>query len=118
MPQATDFLEPQPLSKGKTEKTKKKREGKGKGAAEDNGDFITLPAPQLHLMDAAGPSIGSASGSPAPRAGFSRIGSVAVDTPSPGATPGSNERSKVAFGFGTKRKATDEGAGTPPSKRR
>ena len=58
-------------------------------------------------------------GSPAPtanRSKFSRIS--AIDSPSQGSTPVPNERTKVAFGFGAKRKAGDEAQGSPPPKRR
>ena len=108
-------MDAQPLAKGKTEKTKKKKEGKN---AQNSAEtvFMTVPAPQLHLMsngDSPGPS---ASASPAPKPGFSRI-STMVDTPSQEGTPAPGERPKVAFGLGTKRKAEEE-ATTPPSKRR
>ncbi|KAH7884745.1 SART-1 family-domain-containing protein [Phlebopus sp. FC_14] len=131
VPQASEFLDPQPLSKGKTEKTKSKKKEASKLNASQTLDptgFITLPAPQ------ATPS-GTASGSPAPsgfssalptndfgspvpsmKPGFSRISS-AVDTPQSG-TPVPGERTKVAFGFGSKRKAAEDFLDTPPSKRR
>ncbi|KAG6885672.1 hypothetical protein C0993_011436 [Termitomyces sp. T159_Od127] len=114
VPQAAEFLDVQPLTKGKTEKTKKKKEGKNAQRAAESG-FMTLPAPQSVV---ASPVVShSNSASPAPRAGFSRISS-AVDTPtSQGGTPVPSERLKVAFGFGTKRKAGEE-LGTPPAKRR
>lgn len=126
MPQAADFLDAQPLAKGKTEKTKKKREGKGAQQAVETG-FMTLPAPQVQAMmngNSPGPSGFSSTGpnsnsaSPAPRPGFSRISSSAIDSPSQGGTPGPNERSKVAFGFGTKRKAGEDALSPPPQKRR
>jgi U4/U6.U5 tri-snRNP-associated protein 1 len=117
VPQASEFLDAQPLAKGKTEKTKKKKEGKNAQNSAEAG-FMTVPAPQLHLMsngDSPGPS---ASASPAPRPGFSRI-STMVDTPSQEGTPVPGERPKVAFGLGTKRKADgEEVIATPPSKRR
>ncbi|KAG6813921.1 hypothetical protein H0H92_005770 [Tricholoma furcatifolium] len=127
VPQAEDFLNVQPLTKGKTEKTKKKKEGKSAQKAAEPG-FMTLPAPQVHSLATNGDSpvpsgfspmvSHSNSASPAPRPGFSRIGS-AVDTPtSQSGTPVPTERSKVAFGFGTKRKAGEEALGTPPAKRR
>ncbi|KAG6817334.1 hypothetical protein H0H87_009932 [Tephrocybe sp. NHM501043] len=129
VPQAADFLDAQPLSKGKTEKTKKKKEGKGAQQVADTG-FMTVPAPQAHSLtlanggDSPAPSgfspivSHSNSASPAPRPGFSRISS-AVDTPtSQSGTPVPAERSKVAFGFGTKRKAGEEALGPPPPKRR
>ncbi|KAG6842300.1 hypothetical protein C0991_010588 [Blastosporella zonata] len=128
VPQAADFLDAQPLSKGKTEKAKKKKEGKGAQQFAETG-FMTLPAPQAHSLALANGGSPSPSGfspmvshsnsaSPAPRPGFSRISS-AVDTPtSQSGTPVPAERSKVAFGFGTKRKAGEEVAGMPPTKRR
>ncbi|KAG6879874.1 hypothetical protein C0992_010227 [Termitomyces sp. T32_za158] len=140
VPQAADFLDVQPLTKGKTEKTKKKKEGKNARQAAESG-FMTLPAPQVYAQEStvvsaaattvaasrSGTASGSGSASPAPRPGFSRIVSSAVDThththtptsTSQGGTPVPAERLKVAFGFGTKRKAGEEGVGTPPAKRR
>ena len=121
VPQASEFLDAQPLAKGKTEKTKKKKEGKN--ALNSDAGFMTVPAPQLHLMSngnesSPGPS---ASVSPAPKPGFSRISTMADNTPSQEGTPVPGERPKVAFGLGlgTKRKADlDETIETPPSKRR
>ncbi|KAJ6531811.1 SART-1 family-domain-containing protein [Mycena capillaripes] len=119
VPQAAEFFDAQPLSKGKTEKAKKKKEGKGAQVAAESG-FMTLPAPQMQsLMASANASpvpSGISSGSPAPKPGFSRISS-AVDSPSQTGADG-GERSKVTFGFGTKRKAGEELQGTPPPKRR
>ncbi|CAA7267035.1 unnamed protein product [Cyclocybe aegerita] len=117
VPQAADFLDAQPLAKGKTEKTKKKKEGKNAQQAADTG-FMTVPAPSLHLTSNGTTPLGSASASPAPRAGFSRISSTVVETPSSGGTPVPTERPKVAFGLGVKRKATEEASNSPPPKRR
>ncbi|KAA1467523.1 SART-1-domain-containing protein [Dentipellis sp. KUC8613] len=122
VPQAAEFLDPQPLSKGKTEKTKGKKKEQNKSAAQtlDNG-FITLPAPQIshNAGTSASPAPNSETNSPAPRPGFSRITSTVVsEAPSGTGTPVSGDRTKVAFGFGTKRKAGEEPNGTPPSKRR
>jgi len=122
VPQASEFLDAQPLAKGKTEKTKKKKEGKN--ALNSEAGFMTVPAPQLHLVsNGNGSSPGpSASVSPAPKPGFSRISTMADNTPSQEGTPAPGERPKVAFGglgLGTKRKADlDETIETPPSKRR
>ncbi|TCD69343.1 hypothetical protein EIP91_007899 [Steccherinum ochraceum] len=114
VPQAAEFLDAQPLSKGKTEKKNKKKNAQ-QGA--DSNAFMTLPAP-LTSSGLASPAIGSSSASPAPRPGFSRISSMAVDAGSPKeSTPVPADRTKVAFGLG-KRKAADEGSGTPPPKRR
>ena len=84
---------------------------------------MTLPAPQSHAVISSmspGPSVipTPTSGSPVPMSKFSRISS-AVDTPSSqGGTPVPAERSKVAFGFGMKRKAGEEAQGSPPPKKR
>jgi U4/U6.U5 tri-snRNP-associated protein 1 len=120
VPQMAEFLETQPLSKGKTEKQKKKKEA-AKGQSSENGLF-TVPAPSLHLTsngEAPGSGTVSGTGSPAPsmKPGFSRIGS-AVDSPAQRESPAPAERSKLAFGFGVKRKAGEEPEGSPPSKRR
>lgn len=116
VPQVTDYIDVQPLSKGKTEKTKKKKESKMARAAVDSG-FITLPAPNS-VAASPGPSgLASDTGSPAPKPGFSRISSMAEPS-SQGGTPAPSERSKVVFDFGTKRKATEDAEGSPAAKRR
>ncbi|KAF9267736.1 SART-1 protein [Marasmius fiardii PR-910] len=121
VPQVADFIETQPLSKGKTEKMKKKKESKNAKAAMESG-IMNFPNAQVSLSNGGSPgpsgfaSVGS-SGSPAPRAGFSRISSAAEPS-SQGGSPAPGERSKVAFGFGMKRKAGEEAAGSPPAKRR
>jgi U4/U6.U5 tri-snRNP-associated protein 1 len=123
VPQAAEFFDAQPLSKGKTEKGKKKKEGKGGAAqlAAESG-FMTLPAPQMQtlLASANASPVPSASGinssSPAPKPGFSRISSAVDSHQQVG--EGGAERSKVTFGFGTKRKAGEAAEGTPPPKRR
>ena len=113
----------QPLAKGNTEKTKKKKEGKN--ALDSDAGFMTAPAPhwQLRLMsNGNGSSPGpSASVSPAPKPGFSRISTMADNTPSQEGTPAPGEQPWVAFGLGlgTKRKADlDNTMEIPPSKRR
>ncbi|KAI0091284.1 SART-1 protein [Irpex rosettiformis] len=119
VPQAAEFLEPQPLSKGKTEKKNKKKNAEKDAARQlDSTGFITLPAPATY-SPAPASGTGSANGSPAPRPGFSRIASTTVDVASPreGGTPVPSDRTKVAFGL-NKRKAGDELGGTPPPKRR
>ncbi|PPQ66563.1 hypothetical protein CVT24_007128 [Panaeolus cyanescens] len=115
VPQAAEFLDVQPLAKGKTEKTKKKKESK---TTQNESGFMTLPAASLNLTSNGTSPGPSASASPAPRAGFSRISSAVVEAPSQGGTPVPTERPKVAFGLGTKRKAGEEAPGSPPSKRR
>ncbi|KXN89099.1 U4/U6.U5 tri-snRNP-associated protein 1 [Leucoagaricus sp. SymC.cos] len=122
VPQAAEFLDAQPLAKGKTEKNKKKKEGKNAQMKPEVG-FMTVPAPQMQSLSnggSPGPSnfTHSASGSPAPRPGFSRISSAAIETPSQGGTPVPGERSKLMIGFGTKRKATEEPQNSPDPKRR
>lgn len=116
VPQASEFLDAQPLAKGKTEKTKKKKEGKNAQKSAESG-FMTVPAPQLQLMSNGNSPGPSASASPAPKPGFSRI-STMVDAPSQEGTPAPGERPKVAFGLGMKRKAEEEVAASPPPKRR
>jgi U4/U6.U5 tri-snRNP-associated protein 1 len=123
VPQAAEFLDAQPLSKGKTEKVKNKKKDASKptNKAIDSG-FMTVPAPQALFNESTGtspaPSLpGTETGSPAPRPGFSRITSnVISDTASGSGTPVAAERSKVAFGFSSKRKAGEEASGTPPPK--
>ncbi|KIK93479.1 hypothetical protein PAXRUDRAFT_828941 [Paxillus rubicundulus Ve08.2h10] len=130
VPQASEFLDPQPLSKGKTEKTKSKKKEAAKSGAPptlDSTGFITLPAPQANGTISASPAPSgfssvaptNSSGSPAPtlKPGFSRISS-AVDTPSQSGTPVMGERTKVAFGFGSKRKAAEDFLDAPAPKRR
>lgn len=117
VPQASDFLDAQPLAKGKTEKNKKKKESKNGLQAPEAG-FMTVPAPQVHLTSNGTTLTGlSASSSPAPKAGFSRISSGFAETPSQNGTPVPTDRVKVAFGLG-KRKAGDEPQGPPLQKRR
>ena len=132
VPQAAEFLDVQPLSKGKTEKAKKKKEAKA--AQQQNSElsngFITLPAGTQHILGGDGitPTGSSpstpANASPAPRPGFARISSTVVESKDGGSgtgTPLSNGldgRTKVAFGFGSKRKAGNEHEDSPPPKRR
>ncbi|KAF8638256.1 hypothetical protein AX17_002278 [Amanita inopinata Kibby_2008] len=130
VPQGADFLDVQPLAKGKTEKQKKKKESKNaaqKVAEAGAGGFMALsgmPQVQMQPLSNGASPPPSASASPAPRPGFSRIssaaGTVGFETPvSHGGTPvGERERSRVAFGFGTKRKAGEEAVGSPPAKKR
>ncbi|KAI6039897.1 SART-1 family-domain-containing protein [Pisolithus marmoratus] len=137
VPQASEFLEPPPLSKGKTEKAKNKKKDGVKSSSiqtQDDKALITLPAPQVSVNGATsidgmspapsgfssvGPRYDSGSPAPSARPGFSRISST-VDSPSHshGTTPASGERTKVVFGFGSKRKAVEDGVDTPPAKRR
>lgn len=126
-------MDVQPLSKGKTEKAKKKKEAKA--ALQQHSElsshgFITLPAGTQHVLGGDGitptgsSSSTPANASPAPRPGFARISSTIVDSRDNGSgtgTPLSNGldgRTKVAFGFGSKRKAGSEHEDSPPPKRR
>ena len=119
VPQAAEFLDAQPLSKGKTEKKKEKKNKQKASTPQIDSGFITLPAPSLYNGSPAPmQGVGSASnGSPAPRPGFSRISSSVVEVGSPreGGTPVPADRSKVVIGL-NKRKAGEEAAGTPPPK--
>ncbi|KAG2347778.1 SART-1-domain-containing protein [Suillus weaverae] len=129
VPQASEFLDPQPLSKGKTEKAKSKKKDSGKAGAPllESTGFMTLPAPHLQShLNSQSPapsgfsSIIPPSGSNSPpimKPGFSRISSAA-DTPTQTGTPVPPDRTKVAFGFGAKRKAAEDFMDPPPSKRR
>ncbi|KAH7915621.1 SART-1 family-domain-containing protein [Hygrophoropsis aurantiaca] len=123
VPQAAEFLEPQPLSKGKTEKSKgKKKDAKaGTSQAPESTGFMTLPAPHPLSNSISPAPSGFSSVNPnesAPsKPGFSRISS-AVDTPSPAGSNMLGDRTKVAFGFSSKRKATEELTESAPSKRR
>lgn len=129
VPQASEFLDPQPLSKGKTEKAKSKKKDSGKSGAPllESTGFMTLPAPHLQShLNSQSPapsgfsSVIPASGSNSPpvmKPGFSRISSAA-DTPTQSGTPVPSDRTKVAFGFGAKRKAAEDFMDPPPSKRR
>jgi len=125
VPAAAEFLDTQPLSKGKTERARKKKENKAQQQALDSTGFITLPAPMSNVNDSPIPG-GSLSmdmtphnASPAPRPGFAKITSTAVEADMGSSTPTQNgDRTKVAFGFGMKRKAGQEHQDSPPPKRR
>lgn len=131
VPQVAEFLDVQPLSKGKTERTKKKKEAKAaqlQNSELTSDGFITLPAGTQHVLGGEGitPTGSSpstpANASPAPRPGFARISSTFVESRDGGsgtATPnGLDGRTRVAFGFGSKRKAGNEHEDSPPPKRR
>lgn len=79
---------------------------------------MTVPAPQLNLTSNGATPATSASASPAPKAGFSRISSAVVEAPPQSGSSAPSDRVKVAFGLGTKRKAGEEAQGSPASKRR
>ncbi|KAF8739411.1 hypothetical protein AX14_009782 [Amanita brunnescens Koide BX004] len=123
VPQDGDYIDVQPLAKGKTEKQKKKKESKNAAQkAAEAAAFMPLggmaPVQIQPLSNGGSPApTGSAGASPAPRPGFSRISAAGADTPiSQGGTPvGEKERSKVTFGL--KRKAGEEVVGSPAKKR-
>ncbi|KAH9945190.1 SART-1 protein [Epithele typhae] len=116
VPQAAEFFDSQPLTKGagKTEKKKKKQAGKDAIPQLDSTGFMTLPAP---MPNTSSPAPGmSAGSSPAPRPGFSRISTAAEVDTSQEATSVSSQRTKVVIGLGAKRKAAADAQGTPPPK--
>ena len=120
VPQAAEFLDPPTLSKGKTEKTKKKKESakeKSPGVVDMTG-FTALP-PSRPLSASGSPAPGQLrnSQSPAPSMMKSSFSRVTEDT-SERSTPVPSERTKFAFGFGVKRKLGEEGVDTPPLKKR
>lgn len=125
VPQAAEFLDPPTLSKGKTERTKIKR----KEAAREKSPVVDITG--FTAFAAASPLSGSpalsdtaliprALDSPAPPT-MMKSNFAQVSEPTSGAgTPvaASTSRTKVAFGFGMKRKAGEEAQGFPPSKKR
>ena len=115
VPQAAEFLDAQPLSKGKTEKKKEKKNKQKASSPQADTGFITLPAPSSYNGSPA--PMSTSNGSPAPRPGFSRISSsiVEVDSPRGSGTPVPSDRSRVVIGL-NKRKAGEELSGTPPPK--
>ena len=117
VPQAAEFFDSQPLTKGSKaeKKSKKKQAGKDATPQLDSTGFMTLPAP-LPNGGSPVPSGSAGNGSPAPRPGFSRISSIVeVETPKE-STPALLDRTKVVIGLGAKRKATGDAQGTPPPK--
>ncbi|KAK2460357.1 hypothetical protein APHAL10511_007746 [Amanita phalloides] len=122
VPQDGNYIDVQPLAKGKTEKQKKKKESKNAAQkAAETGGFMPLvgmaPVQVQPLSNGVSP-VPSASASPVPRPGFSRISTATgVETPaSHGGTPvGEKERNRVTFGL--KRKAVEEAVGSPARKR-
>ena len=123
VPQAAEFLDPQPLSKGKTEKAKSKKKEAAKANQPLETGFMTLPAPLPMVGHAESPGLPSEAATPnngltAPttKRGFSKISSL-VEGPTSGPSVPS-DRNKVVFGFGTKRKLGEDAEGTPPPKQR
>lgn len=126
VPQAAEFFDSQPLSKGKTEKKNKKKNANKASTPQIDSGFMTLPAltPNGNSTLSGSPAVISGApstidGSPAPRPGFSRI-SAAMEpfNSSKEGTPVSTDRTKVVIGLGSKRKATGEAMDSPPPKRR
>lgn len=126
VPQASEFLDPPTLSKGKTEKNKSRKKDGGKErtpAVIDMTGFTAFPPPRpLSAGDSPAPSglEGRSLNSPAPpsmmKSSFSQVSEPASGMGTP--VSGPSDRTKVAFGFGTKRKAGEEAKGSPPSKKR
>lgn len=84
----------------------------------DMTGFTALPS-SLPISANGSPAPGQmrSSQSPAPammKPSFSRV----TEATSERSTPVATERTKVAFGFGVKRKMGEEGSDTPPAKRR
>ena len=124
VPQAAEFLDPQPLSKGKTEKTKSKKKDAAKAKQGSETAFMTVPAPQIIAHSespgpSSEPSMATNGMLPPPpiKRGFSKIASSMMEEGSTSGPAVANDRTKVAFGFGTKRKAEGE-SGDIPSKKR
>jgi len=118
VPQAAEFLDPPTLSKGKTEKTKKKKEANKEKVI---GIDFTGVTPSIPLTSSVSPGPGSQRESPAPtmmKSSFSQVMDSTAASSGTGTPVNGSDRVKFAFGFGTKRKAAGESEGTPPSKRR
>ena len=110
VPQAAEFLDPPVLSKGKTEKKKAKKANAKDDASEVGPSSATVG------RDFSPSANGRGSDSPAPsmmKPSFSQVSEPISGTGTP---TSANDRTKVAFGFGMKRKAEENGSG--PSKRR
>ncbi|KAF8588251.1 SART-1 protein [Ramaria rubella] len=126
VPQISEFLDSQPLSKGAKAEKKAKKKKEDKTAAPqviDMTGFTAFPTTSAPISASASPApVAIPTGSPAPKPGFSRIVSESSPVPGSGSgtpVPANGERTKVAFGFGMKRKATgDDLPGNPPAKRR
>lgn len=120
VPQISEFLDSQPLTKGAKGEKKGKKKKEDKTAAPQIIDmtgftaFPTVPTVPTSSSGSASPApVAASASSPAPKPGFSRIVSDTSPSGSGVGTPGTpvpanGERTKVAFGFGTKRKATEE----------
>lgn len=113
-PAVSQYLDDQPLTKSKAEKKAAK---KGKDA-EKNADSAAL-IDMTDFVTALGQPSASSNASPAPRAGFTKVGSfvpAAVVPVSSGSGSPAGGGFKAAISL--KRKAEDEGMNTPPTKRR
>lgn len=132
-PQLTQYLDSQNLAKPKTDKKGKKgkdadRSG-GTGDASqliDMTDFVNAASTSNsnHLVPSNNglaamppPNGGSVSSTPAPRAGFTKVGSF-VAHPAAAPAESSNNAPMLGGSIRLKRKAEDEGLNTPPTKRR
>ncbi|GJJ08173.1 hypothetical protein Clacol_002381 [Clathrus columnatus] len=123
VPQLSEFLDTQPLSKntkGDKKGKKKKEEKAASPQVIDITSFTAMPGVPSLPGSMSPPPIPTAD-SPVPRPGFSRImnetASPAPLSSSSTPVPVNGERTKVAFGFGVKRKAVEEATGTPAKKR-
>ncbi|OBZ72567.1 hypothetical protein A0H81_07959 [Grifola frondosa] len=102
VPQAAEFLDAQPLTKGKTEKKNKKKNAEKNAAPQLSIPFWRRFDEQWLTRSASR---------------VLRISASEVETPK-GGTPVPTDRTKVVIGLGMKRKATTEAQDSPPSKRR
>ena len=132
VPQATEFLDA-PLAK-KSGKAKKKDVTKKEHISDITGfttsssmpvlgadTVVPIPSGVSGAIISAEPTVTiSASGSPTPRSGFTRIGGGDASGPgSTSGTPAPEDRGKVQFGFAAvgKRKAEDGPSGSTPKRR-
>lgn len=113
-PQLAPYTESPNLTKPKAEKKGKKAKEAETAAMIDVTYFASAAAPAL-VAPSAATAASTGTTTPAPRAKFAPVGSFV-------AHPASGEASPVPSGgriaLNLKRKADDDGTGTPPSKRR
>jgi U4/U6.U5 tri-snRNP-associated protein 1 len=113
-PQMGQYIESPNLTKPKAERKKKMKDAETAPMI-DVTHFVASAAPALVAPDATGSSsIGATT--PAPRAKFAPVGSFVAHPASGDASPVPGGGSRIALSL--KRKAEDDGTGTPPSKRR
>jgi U4/U6.U5 tri-snRNP-associated protein 1 len=108
------YIESPNLTKPKAEKKKKSKDAETAQMI-DVTHFVASAAPALAAPDVAASASKSAT-TPAPRAKFAPVGSFVAHPTSGEASPTPGGGSKIALSL--KRKAEDDGTGTPPSKRR